>query len=78
MPGDETCVELSEKPTLNTCDHIWRGEKCYVQRLLYKKSGFCKYHCINTHLIIIPLAGKVMNLFICVKKPECWETFLKN
>jgi hypothetical protein len=45
-------------------------KKLYIQRLLYNKSGFCMYYFINVHLIIIPLAGKVINLFICVKKKK--------
>jgi len=27
LPGDETYVELPEKPTLSTCDHTWREKK---------------------------------------------------
>jgi hypothetical protein len=47
-----------------------RKKKLYIQRLLYNKSGFCMYYFINVHLIIIPPAGKVINLFICVKKKK--------
>jgi hypothetical protein len=41
LSGDETCVELPEKPILSICDHTWRKKKncmfrdCFITNLAF-------------------------------------------